>query len=120
MNQTGHPSFYASYSTNKVWGVHNRIKWLKFTDIECSVADPYIKYTDPDPALFVIYGSGSRLFYDTKIIFLNFFFEFSNLYHISFDYEGIPLKQMKKFEKISNKFLKSHKIFKMFKFVVSF
>jgi len=49
-----------------------------------SVVDPYIYYTDPDPdpALFVIYGSGSgsgsgpgsRLFYDTNIIFLKFFF----------------------------------------------
>jgi len=49
-----------------------------------SVADPYIYYTDPDPALFVIYGSGygygsgsgsgSRQFYDTKIIFWNFVF----------------------------------------------
>ena len=41
-----------------------------------SVVDPYIYYTDPDPdpALFSIYGSGSRLFYDTNIIFLKFFF----------------------------------------------
>jgi len=51
-----------------------------FGSVKISVADPYIYYTDPDPALFVIYGSGSgsgsgsRLFYDTKIIFLNFFF----------------------------------------------
>jgi len=78
-----------------------------------SVADPYIYYTDPDPALFVIYGSGpgsgSRLFYDTKkIFFYNFFFNIPiyTRYHISFDYEGIPLKQMKKFEKITNKLFK--------------
>ena len=37
----------------------------------------------------------------------------------NYDYEGIPLKQMKKLEEISyNK--KRNKIFKMFKFVVSF
>jgi len=53
--------------------------WL--TIVKCSVADPSIFYTDPgsdpDPALFSIYGygygygsgSGSRLFDDTKISF---------------------------------------------------
>jgi len=45
---------------------------------------------DPDPGCFIIH--------DTKRIFSNFYFLFSNLYHISFDYEGISLKQMTKFE----------------------
>jgi len=56
-----------------------------------SVADPYIYYTDtdlytdPEPALFCNLqihfgsGSGSRLFYDTKINFLKFVFEFFQL-----------------------------------------
>jgi len=81
-----------------------------------SVADPYIYYTDPDPdpdpALFSIYGSGSRsrLFDDTKIIFsICCSKKDSSLFHISFDYEGIPLKEMKKMEKTSNKSEKSLK-----------
>jgi len=50
---------------------------------------------DPDLALFSIYGSGSRPFYDTKINVFHFFIKCSCLFHVSFDYEEIPLKEMK-------------------------
>jgi len=40
--------------------------------------------------------------------------------HISFDYEGIPLKEMKKLKKFQSNLKKDHKISKMFQFVVSF
>jgi len=61
---------------------------------------------DPDPALFAIYGSGSgyRLFNDTKIIFSQ---TISCLFHISFDYEGIPFKDMKRWGKILQNLIKS-------------
>ena len=64
-------------------------------ELETSVADPYIEYTDPEPALFSIYGSESRLFIDTQIMFSNFFKKNSCLIHISFDHEKIPLKEIK-------------------------
>jgi len=55
---------------------------------------------------FSIYGSGSGLFIDSKIIFFKIN---SFLIHtgISFDHEGIPLKEMKNLENTSNKFEKS-------------
>jgi hypothetical protein len=67
---------------------------------------------DLDPALFSIYGSGSRsgsgswLFDDIKIKIKKIKKDFC-LFHISFDYEGIPYKEMKK---IGKKFIKCLKI----------
>jgi len=72
----------------------------------------------------LIYGSrsGSIPFFNIRIQIQiqafwwhkNNFFTFfsikgSSLFHISFDYVGIPLKEMKKMEKTSNKFEKSSK-----------
>jgi len=44
-----------------------------------------------NPALLAIYGSGSRLICDIKII-LDFSIKMSCLFHIPFEYEGIFFK----------------------------
>ena len=54
---------------------------------------------DPDPALFAIYGSGYRLFYDTKIMLSIFFKKIFRFISYIFHHEGIPLKEMKKLRK---------------------
>jgi len=45
---------------------------------------------------------------------------YSCLLHISFEYEGIPLKELKKWKKLQTNLKKVHQVFERFQFMVSF
>jgi len=72
----------------------------------------FFQYTDPDPVFLMT----------QKYFFENVFKKESCLFHISFHYEGIPLKEMKKRKKLQTNLKKFILClcFKKFQFMVSF